>query len=302
LATLKWTRVETTGSKPCGRYGHSLNIIGTKVFVFGGQRDDKFFNDIYSFDLSKGHESARWEIVRPAHRVSPAARTNHSMVVFGGKLYLFGGTDGRECFHDAWSFDPAENAWTKLNCVGYFPRPCEGHEAAIVGDLMYIYGGRSTEGRDLNLLSSLRLTSGRWYTFQNMGPAPSPRSGHSMSVAGTRILTLGGQPGEGSADDLTLAYILDTSKIRYPPEPSSQQQQSQSQQQQQQPQQQQRSQPTSRPKNQQTTAPMQQRPFLENHARSGSPRERQQPMQPPNESRRQQKRAAIQQPYVRQSP
>lgn len=54
LASLKWTRAETSGPRPGGRYGHSLSIIGTKVYVFGGQRDEHFFNDLYSFDLSNG--------------------------------------------------------------------------------------------------------------------------------------------------------------------------------------------------------------------------------------------------------
>lgn len=83
---------------------------------------------------------------------------------------------------------------------------------------MYIFGGRTEEGADLGDLAAFRLTSRRWYTFQNMGPSPSPRSGHSMTAFGNQIIVLAGEPSSApqDADELSLAYILDTSKIRYP--------------------------------------------------------------------------------------
>lgn len=83
---------------------------------------------------------------------------------------------------------------------------------------MYIFGGRTEEGADLGDLAAFRLTSRRWYTFQNMGPSPSPRSGHSMTSYGKNIVVLGGEPSSAAreAQDLSLAYMLDTSKIRYP--------------------------------------------------------------------------------------
>lgn len=83
---------------------------------------------------------------------------------------------------------------------------------------MYIFGGRTEEGADLGDLAAFRLTSRRWYTFQNMGPSPSPRSGHSMTAFGNQIIVLAGEPSSApqDADELSLVYILDTSKIRYP--------------------------------------------------------------------------------------
>ena len=105
-----------------------------------------------------------------------------------------------------------------MDCIGFIPVPREGHSAALVNDVMYIFGGRTEEGADLGDLAAFRITSRRWYTFQNMGPSPSPRSGHSMTAFGKQIVVLAGEPSSAGRDagELSLVYILDTSKIRYP--------------------------------------------------------------------------------------
>ena len=132
--------------------------------------------------------------------------------------FSFGGTNGTQWFSDVWSFDPKTVSWTQLDCIGYIPAAREGHSAALVGDVMYIFGGRTEEGTDLGDLAAFRITSRRWYTFQNMGPSPSPRSGHSMTSFGKQIVVLAGEPSSAPRDsgELSLVYILDTAKIRYP--------------------------------------------------------------------------------------
>jgi hypothetical protein len=102
----------------------------------------------------------------------------------------------------------------------------EGHSAALVNDTMYIFGGRTQEGIDLGDLAAFRITSRRWYMFQNMGHSPSARSGHSMTAFGKHIVVMAGEPSSSVSDrnELSMAYILDTSKIRYPPNESAPQQ------------------------------------------------------------------------------
>lgn len=197
-----------------------------------------FFNDLVAFDLNALQQTTnKWEILiqntidgGPPHGQIPPARTNHTMVTWGDKLFLFGGTDGVNWFNDVWSYSPQTNSWTQLECIGYIPSPREGHAAALVGDVMYIFGGRTEEGTDLGDLAAFRISSRRWYTFQNMGPSPSPRSGHSMTTVGKQIVVLAGEPSSAPRDpvELSYAYFLDTSKIKYPPDaaPAAAQQQS----------------------------------------------------------------------------
>lgn len=95
-ATKDWSRAAPAGPRPAGRYGHTLNIIGSKIYVFGEQVEGYFFNDLLAFDLNalQGVNS-RWEILvqntndgGPPQGQSPPARTNHTVVTFEDKLYL----------------------------------------------------------------------------------------------------------------------------------------------------------------------------------------------------------------------
>ncbi|KAL6713652.1 Negative regulator of mitotic exit [Lecanora helva] len=225
-STRHWSRSSPPGPRPAGRYGHTLNILGSKIYVFGGQVEGYFFNDLIAFDLNALQNSnSRWDMLLqnsndgglPEGHIPPA-RTNHTIVSWNDKLYLFGGTNGTTWFNDVWSYDPKQIAWTQLDCIGYIPAPREGHSAALVGDVMYIFGGRTEQGEDLGDLAAFRITSRRWYTFQNMGPSPSPRSGHSMTAFGKQIVVLAGEPSSAPRDasELSLVYVLNTDKIRYP--------------------------------------------------------------------------------------
>ncbi|KAF2757426.1 hypothetical protein EJ05DRAFT_389232 [Pseudovirgaria hyperparasitica] len=225
-STKHWSKAVPSGNRPTGRYGHTLNLLGSRIFIFGGQVEGFFFNDLVAFDLNALQSTnSTWETLIPnsgdeplPQGLSPPARTNHTIITYNDKLYLFGGTDGNTWFNDVWTYDPRVNAWTELDCIGYIPTPREGHAAALVNDTMYVFGGRTKDGNDLGDLAAFRIPSRRWYMFQNMGPAPSPRSGHSMTAFGRHIVVLAGEPSSSPSnrEELSCSYVLDTSKIRYP--------------------------------------------------------------------------------------
>ncbi|WVF69370.1 hypothetical protein IAT40_004146 [Kwoniella sp. CBS 6097] len=221
LRSQEWTNVPVSRG-PVGRYGHAVCLLEGRFYVFGGQADGAFMSDLWMYDLKQlSGSSHRWEQIRYAGP-PPPARTGHILVAGNnGKLYLFGGTDGNYHYNDTWAFDLATRIWTELSCIGYIPLPREGHAAAIVDDTIYVFGGRDVKGKDLGDLAAFKLSNHRWYMFQNMGPSPTPRSGHAMVAASGKIFIVGGEANQALTDvrdDPNMIHILDTSKIKYPPD------------------------------------------------------------------------------------
>ncbi|KJR85586.1 uncharacterized protein SPSK_09492 [Sporothrix schenckii 1099-18] len=95
-STRQWSRALPSGPRPSGRYGHSLNILGSKIYIFGGQVEGYFMNDLAAFDLNQLQmPNNRWEILIPNSDNGgppvgkiPPARTNHSVVSYNDKMYL----------------------------------------------------------------------------------------------------------------------------------------------------------------------------------------------------------------------
>ncbi len=55
--------------------------------------------------------------------------------------------------------------------------------------------------------------------FANMGPSPTGRSGHALTTYQNKVIVLGGESFTGSKpDDPAVVHVLDTGKIKYPPD------------------------------------------------------------------------------------
>lgn len=113
--------------------------------------------------------------------VVPPKRTGHTTVTHGDCIYVFvppppsalrrrleltlalyhrfGGTDGQYHYNDTWCYDTNSGIWVELSCIGYIPVPREGHAATLVDDVMYVFGGRGVDGKDLEDLAAFKITS-----------------------------------------------------------------------------------------------------------------------------------------------
>ncbi|CAE6484431.1 unnamed protein product [Rhizoctonia solani] len=199
-------------------YTHASCICGNKLILFGGF-DEKYemnLNDLRSLDLSHLRQNyVKWEQIRPAPGSrSPPGRTAHTMVAYENKLYMFGGHAMKGCRNDTWCFDMDTRFWTNLRCIGDIPRR-RAHGSALLGDMMYIFGGRDNDNQVEGDLWEFRINEHRWHKFPDMPFRPSARSGHIMATHEGRILVFGGETNDASRLGGSTVHILDTSSIIY---------------------------------------------------------------------------------------
>lgn len=111
-----------------------------------------------------------------------------------------------------------ERTWTQIDCKGIVPEPRKSHSAAVVGGVMYIFGGENRKGEILGDFAAFQFASSRWYTIQDTGLSPGPRVGHSMCVDHDKVFLLGGisRKSETPRLDFLEIYSLDTSRITFP--------------------------------------------------------------------------------------
>ncbi|KAL4208829.1 hypothetical protein AB4K20DRAFT_1912749 [Rhizopus microsporus] len=214
LHSRQWSRLSMDGMiQPTERSGHSCVMHEGIVYLWGGQRNGHYFNDLFIFDVNS---APRWRQV--SYDLCPEPRAGHISAIYEGKLYIFGGTNGNRLFNDIWSFDLKSGIWTRIEAAGFIPVAREGCASAMVDDAIYILGGKGENGVELNDLCAYRIKSCRWFNFENMGPAPSPRHGLTMTAVRERLFVLGGENTFSKMEDASLVYILDSTKIKYPAE------------------------------------------------------------------------------------
>ena len=81
------------------------------------------------------------------------------LIQYSSGIISFGGTDSQYHYNDTWTYDTTTRTWGELHCIGFIPSPREGHSAALVDDVVYVYGGRGVDGKDLGDLGAFKISS-----------------------------------------------------------------------------------------------------------------------------------------------
>eukprot|EP01132_Coremiostelium_polycephalum_P009359 gene9359-11493_t len=141
--TLCWRRIEATGAIPCGRGGHSMEVIKGQIYLFGGgiwnpQSDwVSKFNDIHIFDPETNH----W--TKPTiHGQIPPTSTFTVSFIYGKYLMLFGGgcPQTNNVTNQIYALETESMTWTQLSC-SQDPKPRDMATASVIDDQVYIFGG-----------------------------------------------------------------------------------------------------------------------------------------------------------------
>lgn len=140
LLTCTWENLNSVNSPP-GRSSHCAVVdhLTGIIYVHGGSGNNfgsSNKKDLFGYSV---RENA-WEAFT-SYGSEPEARYGHSMSLYNGCLYLFGGTSGYVFFNDLYLFSIETVTWIQLNIKKTPPPIRYKHSSMVLGDTLLIIGG-----------------------------------------------------------------------------------------------------------------------------------------------------------------
>ncbi|ETN24826.1 hypothetical protein PPTG_01014 [Phytophthora nicotianae INRA-310] len=234
--TLRWSKLEAVARRneepPTRRSGHSLSIVGSSGYLFGGcdyAEPPGPTNDLFALKINANAPS-EWERLRsPLNGAWPPPRWKHSATVVDNKIYIFGGFQSSSArFNDLWIFNPITLDWSQsgagsggLNSnihrasvakpvAATLPAPRGAHSAVAIRRNIYVFGGYGGTGysrRDFDDLYMLRTDDLSWTKVTYKGKPPDKRAGHQACAVDDLMLVCGGWNSVAQFNDL---HIFDS--------------------------------------------------------------------------------------------
>ena len=87
-----------------------------------------------------------WSLLSPTGTV-PSPRYGHSITLYAGSLYTFGGTTGTGFFQQLHRLDLGLKRWELVQVSGPSPAPRYRHQCILEDNSLYVIGGRG--GKDI---------------------------------------------------------------------------------------------------------------------------------------------------------
>mmetsp|Transcript_60187 Transcript_60187/g.136076 ORF Transcript_60187/g.136076 Transcript_60187/m.136076 type:complete len:335 (+) Transcript_60187:36-1040(+) len=153
-----------------------------------------------------------WAPIQPEGE-KPTPRGGHTTVAVDSNLVVFGGTayggEGKFLyFNDVHIFDADTGMWHAIRCKGELPEPRFGHSATLVGNQMFVFGGKGEGGKLFRDVFFLDLVSWSWVPVSSASVGPSPRLNHASCLVGRKIVVHGGW--NGGMKCLADLWVFDT--------------------------------------------------------------------------------------------
>jgi N-acetylneuraminic acid mutarotase len=126
----------------------------------------------------------------------PETRDEHTALIYEGSMVIFGGFVNGERTNDIYRYYFNDNRWEMVQSHSPLKPPKRaGHSAIILGDNMYIYGGKDEDYNKLGDIWSFSFGTYLWQEIKQAdeyGFAPLPRSGHSACIYKDCMVIFGG--------------------------------------------------------------------------------------------------------------
>lgn len=197
-----------TGSEnmPGPRAAHSCNLVGTKLYVFGGWNGKKGLNDLHRLDVL----TMEWD-TPVVTGTPPTTRNNHATFVVGTRLYVHGGHDGSKWLADLHMLDTETNEWSIPVVAGTPPSARACHTTTLLARKVYMFGGYDGT-KCFNDLDVLDIDTMTWIQPRVTGVLPQARNAQTVTVVGTKLFLFGGHSGNKHLRDLN---VLDTETMSW---------------------------------------------------------------------------------------
>ena len=155
LKDLSWTKPEIQGNSPPARCKHASCLVGEQMFIHGGIRmnPDMIYSDVHILHRKRGKVVWSQPRVGPS-KVTALSRAAHSINLFNGMLFLYGGYDieGFE-LGTVLTFDFKKQVWNEVLIKGRTgdvegSRPSFAHTAVSTPTKLIVFGGIGCHARD----------------------------------------------------------------------------------------------------------------------------------------------------------
>lgn len=148
----------------------------------------------------------------------PGARSSHAIAVVGNKAYVFGGefTPRVPVDNKLYVFDLDDLTWSIADVTGEVPPPRVGVTMAAVGGIIYVFGGRDAEHKELNELYCFDTSTNKWALLSSGETGPAHRSYHSTAADDRRVYIFGGCGVAGRLNDLWAYDVKDGQWVGFP--------------------------------------------------------------------------------------
>lgn len=181
-----WEKITPQGSGPEARYGHSMNVYKSSLYVFGGTIGISYLNDLYLFEL----ETHTWIQLNIKQNI-PKPRYKHSCKIIKDKLLIIGGAEYKNTLKDIWEIDLATLDCRNLNVpeLGFIGR--HTHSSEMYKNDVFVLGESSMQ-QQLSSLWKFSLKSFKWKEMVQLGTRPPSMCFHTMVLCEGYLVVFGG--------------------------------------------------------------------------------------------------------------
>ena len=130
----------------------------------------------------------------------PVPRRGLAVANYENQIYAIGGENATGISNIVESYDPKTNTWIDLSVK---PTPVTDINAAVLGGLIYVPGGRLASGVPTNTTEIYDPRTDEWTTG---APLPKPLSAYALTAFEGRIFIFGGWDGKQILSDV---YVYD---------------------------------------------------------------------------------------------